>query len=91
MSYSNDDLLKLSAGCLNESMKWVRQAQKRMAGVTHVPVKHKKRLGNIFKKLKKQQLELWGLYSRKTWRTTKPPKLVTENLKGGGTLTYRKG
>jgi len=74
--YSNDDLLRLTAGCLNESMKWVKQAHKRMANVTHVPIKHKDRLNKIFKKVQKQQLDLWGLYSRKTWRTTKPPKVV---------------
>jgi predicted XRE-type DNA-binding protein len=73
---TNDDNLKLAAALLTESMKWVKQAQERMTKVTHVPKKHLIRLNKVFKKAQKQQLELWGLYSRKTWRTTKPPKMV---------------
>ena len=73
-NYSNDESIRLTAGCLSETLKWMKQAHRRMENVTHVPIKHLNRLNKIFKKIQKQQNELYSAYVVAT-ASTKPRKV----------------
>ena len=72
---TNAEKIETLNGCLDEVLKWIKYSHENTKAMTHVPKKDIIKLGKKFKAIQKQQLELWGLYSRKTWRTTKPPKV----------------
>lgn len=76
---SNNNSIKAIEAYLESVTDMLKNAHECASELTHIPKKDAACLGKLMDKARKAQNKLYGEYSMKTWRTTKPPKLL---LKG---------
>lgn len=85
------------AGAVEGIIGFITKAEHNLASanelaeiLTHLPHKDALRIAKAYKYLDKMKAKFYSAYVVASARTRKPSKLVTEKLKGGGTITYQK-